>query len=219
VIAFLFFAMIELPQTFLDKIKELEIVEPSRVLAVSVAEQKMTLFEEGVIKAEYSISTATKGVGQRENTFQTPLGLHRIKKKIGQGSPIGAIFESRVFKGEIWKPIALPAVSLKEELKASTPPVEGSSKKEPTTPVEGSSKDLITSRILWLEGLEPGYNSGHDAKKILVDSYARYIYIHGTNHESDIGKPSSRGCVRMINEQVIELFDLVREGDLVWIQE
>ncbi|HEX8281528.1 MAG TPA: L,D-transpeptidase [Chthoniobacterales bacterium] len=59
--------------------------------------------------------------------------------------------------------------------------------------------DLIMSRILWLDGLEP-----HNA-----NSHARYIYIHGTNHEDEIGQPASHGCVRMRNAEIAELFELV----------
>jgi len=72
--------------------------------------------------------------------------------------------------------------------------------------------NLITSRILWLRGLEPGVNAGGD-----VDTYRRYVYIHGTNREERIGRPMSAGCVLMRNADVIELFDEVRGGDLVWI--
>ena len=49
------------------------------------------------------------------------------------------------------------------------------------------------------------------------DSYARYIYIHGTNHEDRIGEPFSAGCVEMLNTEVVELFNAVAEGDLIWI--
>jgi len=59
--------------------------------------------------------------------------------------------------------------------------------------------DLVMSRILWLDGL--------DAKN--ANTYERYIYIHGTNHEEDIGKPASHGCIRMKNAHVAELFELV----------
>jgi hypothetical protein len=67
-------------------------------------------------------------------------------------------------------------------------------------------------RILWLRGLEPGVNSGDG-----VDSYKRYIYIHGTQHEDQIGQPLSGGCVLMRNTDIIELYEEVRPGDLVWI--
>lgn len=74
--------------------------------------------------------------------------------------------------------------------------------------------DLVTSRILWLDGLEPGVNKGKG-----IDSYQRYIYIHGTAEENAIGKPASHGCVRMYNDDVIDLYDRVTEGTLVTIQE
>jgi len=73
-------------------------------------------------------------------------------------------------------------------------------------------RDLILSRILTLDGREEGVNRGPG-----VDSLARYIYIHGTNHESAIGQSESAGCVRMRNADVIELFELVNEGDAVVI--
>lgn len=72
--------------------------------------------------------------------------------------------------------------------------------------------NLITSRILRLRGLEPGKNAGPGC-----DSYERYIYIHGTNHEARIGQPFSGGCIEMLNADVIQLFDQVNCGDLVWI--
>jgi hypothetical protein len=72
----------------------------------------------------------------------------------------------------------------------------------------------ITTRILWLEGLEPGFNRGGK-----VDSHARYIYIHGTADQSSIGKPTSCGCIHLADADLIPLFDLLPSGILVWIQE
>ncbi|GAA5497147.1 hypothetical protein Rhal01_03337 [Rubritalea halochordaticola] len=74
-------------------------------------------------------------------------------------------------------------------------------------PCECCEDDLITSRILWLDGLDEDN----------ANSKARYIYIHGTNHEDKIGTPASCGCVRMRNEDIIELFELVPELTLVII--
>jgi lipoprotein-anchoring transpeptidase ErfK/SrfK len=68
--------------------------------------------------------------------------------------------------------------------------------------------DLVMSRILWLEGLEL-----HNA-----NTRDRYIYIHGTNHENEIGRPASNGCIRMTNADVIELFDMVDERTPVVIE-
>jgi hypothetical protein len=72
----------------------------------------------------------------------------------------------------------------------------------------------ITTRILWLEGLEPGFNQGGD-----VDSHARYIYIHGTGDQESIGKPASHGCIHLADLDLIPLFDLLPGGTLVWVSE
>ncbi len=75
-------------------------------------------------------------------------------------------------------------------------------------PVDWSAEeDLITSRILWLEGLDENN----------ANTKERYIYIHGTNQEESIGQPASSGCIRMRNADVIRLFDLVEVGSLVEI--
>lgn len=74
----------------------------------------------------------------------------------------------------------------------------------------GVDKDWITSRIFWLSGLEPGVNQGGS-----VDSHERYIYIHGTANERSVGTPSSMGCIRMKNNDVIALYDSVPVGALV----
>jgi lipoprotein-anchoring transpeptidase ErfK/SrfK len=72
-----------------------------------------------------------------------------------------------------------------------------------------ATEDLITSRILWLDGLDE-----HNANTL-----DRFIYIHGTRHEDKIGHPDSHGCIRMRNADVIELFDLVDEETPVVIEE
>jgi hypothetical protein len=74
--------------------------------------------------------------------------------------------------------------------------------------------NLITTRILRLRGLEPGVNQGDG-----VDSHARYIYIHGTNHEDRLGTPVSGGCVLMNNLEIAALYEELRAGDQVWIGE
>jgi L,D-transpeptidase YbiS len=73
---------------------------------------------------------------------------------------------------------------------------------------EELADDLVQTRILWLDGIEPEN----------ANTLGRYIYIHGTNHESTIGTPASHGCIRMRNRDVILLFDAVDTGNLVVIQ-
>ena len=75
-------------------------------------------------------------------------------------------------------------------------------------------RDWILSRILWLSGDEPGRNRFGK-----VDSMRRYIYIHGTPDDQPMGEPRSHGCIRMRNDDVIELFSLVPPGTLVEIAE
>ena len=75
-----------------------------------------------------------------------------------------------------------------------------------------SKTDDITSRIFWLEGLEKGKNKGKG-----IDSYKRYIYIHGTSEEGYLGNPASHGCIRMKNKEVIDLYNLIEVGTLVLI--
>jgi L,D-transpeptidase YbiS len=69
--------------------------------------------------------------------------------------------------------------------------------------------DLITSRILWLHGMDPEN----------ANTKSRYIYIHGTNHETLLASPASHGCIRMANADIIHLFDVVETGAEVLIQE
>lgn len=72
----------------------------------------------------------------------------------------------------------------------------------------------ITTRILWLDGLEPGFNRGGT-----VDSHARYIYIHGTADQQSIGRPASCGCIHLADADLLWLFDRLPSGALVWIAE
>ena len=71
----------------------------------------------------------------------------------------------------------------------------------------GDPEDHVQTRILWLDGVDEENANTH----------ARYIYIHGTNAESDLGTPASHGCVRMSNLDVIDLYDLVPSGTPVEI--
>ncbi|MDH5355023.1 MAG: L,D-transpeptidase [Gammaproteobacteria bacterium] len=131
----------------------------------------------------YPVSTAEKGLGNRLDSNKTPFGVHRIKQKIGGAQPKGMVFKGREPTGRI------------------------------SDEYDQRMIDEITSRILWLDGLEKGVNKGGDH-----DSYSRYIYIHGTSDEKRIGQAVSIGCIRMNNDDVIELFDNVLVNDLVIIR-
>jgi len=73
-------------------------------------------------------------------------------------------------------------------------------------------RDWILTRILWLSGKEQGFNRSGSC-----DTMRRYIYIHGTPEGTELGRPGSRGCVRMRNSELLELFDQVQTGTEVEI--
>lgn len=84
----------------------------------------------------------------------------------------------------------------------------------PTLRSQHPGRDWILTRILWLTGMEPGINLHGD-----VDTLRRYIYIHGSPDDVAMGTPNSRGCIRMHNTDIIQLFDMVEEGTHVVIKE
>lgn len=162
----------------------LSITPTHRQLIVSIQRQELALIDDGALQRVFTISTSKNPPSCRANSYGTPLGLHALADKIGDGEPLGMVFKGRVAMGQHYS----------------------------TFPREEQLRNLITTRIIRLRGLEAGHNSGDDC-----DSYARYIYIHGTNHEDRIGEPFSGGCVEMRNSEVVELFDMVTEGDFIWI--
>ena len=76
----------------------------------------------------------------------------------------------------------------------------------------GLPEATIAHRILWLEGLEPGFNRGGE-----VDTFSRYIYVHGLADEPTLGRPASHGCIHLAAADLLPLYDRVRLGSLVWI--
>jgi hypothetical protein len=171
-------------------IVELESIDSSyksleNLIYVDINSQTLSYIVKGTVSRKYNISSSYYGTGSEANSLKTPLGKHEIYKKIGNELPINAILKGRVWNGAI------------------ADIIEG--------PID-TDYDHVTSRILWLDGLEEGKNKGNG-----VDSRNRYIYIHGTAEEGLIGKPASDGCIRMYNNEVIELFELVSEKTQVWI--
>ena len=155
------------------------------LIYVSIKNQKLYHISDNTINNKYTISSAKKGIGNIRNSDKTPIGLHYIKEKYGQKTPVNGRMIARKFEGLI--------ATIYQD-------------------TSSSKTDDITSRILWLAGLEEGINKGGN-----VDSYQRYIYIHGTSEEGKLGTPASHGCIRMSNLDVINLFDKVKEGTKVLI--
>lgn len=157
----------------------------NKFIYVSIKYQKLYLIEQDSVRFKFPISSAKLGIGNKQNSMKTPVGLHTIKHKYGDGVPLAGLFKSRVYTGKV-------------------SPIYAQKIKSPT--------DDVTTRIMWLQGEEPGVNRGRN-----IDSYKRYIYIHGTSEEGYIGEPASHGCIRMKNKDVISLYEEIEEGTPVLI--
>ncbi len=156
-------------------------------IKVDVASQQLIAFDDaGRTFMQVAISTAKAGTGEVENSNRTPRGWHVIRAKIGGGMPENTVFRGRRPTREIY-----------------TPPLRE------TFP----ERDWILTRIMWLSGLEPGFNRLGN-----VDTMRRYIYIHGCPDEDVLGVAGSKGCIKMRNRDLISLFDRVEAGTLVHIE-
>jgi len=153
-------------------------LDDRHAMHVSVADQQMVVTRDGEPVAHYAVSTSKFGLSSAPGSYGTPLGRHRVAKKIGDGLPPGAVFKSRRFTGEV-------------------------------LPVDAPGRDPIVTRILWLDGKDR-----HNR-----NSFDRFIYIHGTPEERNIGLPVSYGCIRMRSKDVVALFDRVGVGARVNIFE
>ena len=155
-------------------------------MTVSLGRQLLGFYRNETLVRSYVVSTSLMPPSNIKNSLGTPRGLHHIDERIGSGALPGTVFKGRVNLGRHFRELS----------------------------DEENAQNLITTRILWLRGLELGINAGGE-----VDTHDRYVYIHGTNHEDRLGRPSSAGCIEMNNQEIIELFDEVRSGDLVWIED
>lgn len=156
------------------------------VILIVASEQKQYLLHQGTPIARYTISTSEFGLGNQAGSNKTPLGVHIISQKYGTHAAMGTIFKARVNTRKIANIL--------------------------TEAGRRSNADNVTTRILWLSGLEKGINKGHK-----IDSHQRYIYIHGTDEEGRLGAPASHGCIRMSNRAVVHLYQHVPVGTLVMI--
>jgi len=185
-----------MPCSELSLVLKKEFAERLQALGVSMSEdcllvsvdQQKLWHFHGAGCDSYTISTARAGRGCVQDSHQTPTGLHQVSEKIGAGAPTGMVFKARQPTGKVWS-------------------------EWPT-----AEDNLITSRILWLAGLEPGHNAGANAAGQVVDTKQRYVYVHGTNQHANLGQPNSHGCVLLADTDVIALFDRVSVGTLVYIR-
>ncbi len=158
----------------------------SKLIVVSIAQQTMACFEHDQCIASYRVSTGTNGAGELINSQCTPRGWHKVHSILGMQHDINSVFVARQWTGELYS----------AELAQNNP-----------------NRDWILTRILQLDGLEPGRNQGGT-----VDSLSRYIYIHGTPDSTQLGIPGSHGCVRMNNEDIVALAQWATTDTMVYIQ-
>lgn len=144
-----------------------------KLIYVSTKKQRLDYFEQNVLLGSFFVSTAKNGTGEQMGSECTPRGWHRIHSIIGLEAQTNSVFVSRKWTGEIYN----------SDLAMRFP-----------------DRDWILTRIMQIEGLEPGRN-----KDGYVDSLQRYIYIHGTPDTTDIFTPGSHGCIRMRNMDMIDL--------------
>lgn len=153
---------------------------------ISSKKQQLDFYLKDRLLRSYSVSTGKNGMGELMGSECTPRGWHRIYSRIGLSSPENSVFVSRVWTGEMYDE-AFAAANV--------------------------GRDWILTRILQLDGLEPGRNQGGQ-----VDSLQRYIYIHGTPDRTSLGVPGSRGCIRMRNKDIIELASQVEINTRVFLE-
>ncbi|MGN0834224.1 MAG: L,D-transpeptidase family protein [Candidatus Spyradosoma sp.] len=161
------------------KCEMLGVAELPDALVASVPAQRLWHFRADAPVAEYRISTSRAAPSCVKNSLGTPDGLFSVVEKIGAGAPAGTVFKARVSTG----------MHFSEFLKSAP------------------DENLITSRILRIQGEEDGHNRGGD-----VDTYSRFVYIHGTNQEHRLGTPNSHGCLLLGNADVIALFDALPDA-------
>lgn len=190
------------------------------MIIVSVSEQMLYQRRKTGVWYAYPVSTASNGVGNLSGSLQTPLGRHRIAEKIGHGLPPLTAFRARqpfcIYNQSKKRLPPLPWMAGKRDSvceACETRTFRMAHKQKSWKIFADQTNDWILTRILWLSGCETGKN-----RRGKVDSYRRYIYIHGTHEEAKIGSPASHGCIRMGNEDMLDLFDHAATGESVRIQ-
>lgn len=154
---------------------------------INIADQNLVYRRGTRLLFECAVSTARNGAGEFYGSERTPRGWHYVRARIGEGQAVNTIFKGRRPTGEIY------TTGMRQQF---------------------PQRDWILTRILWLCGLEPGFNRlGH------VDTMRRYIYIHGCPDEDDFDSPGSHGCIKLHNADMLSLFSRVSVGTPVLITE
>lgn len=186
----------DLPDAFPHTVLRLGVARSRYLLLVRVAPQEMWLFER-----------IRRGCGsQRSRCF--PLYAPRRSYRISTSRfGVGQVRDS------LRTPLGLHRIA--QKIGGGWPVGTVFEQRQPVGYTwQGRPDAAIAHRLLWLEGLEEGFNRGG-----AVDSFRRFIYLHGLGDELSIGQPASRGCIHLAAADLLPLYDRLPVGTLVWLAE
>lgn len=156
------------------------------LIVVDVRTERLYLLRHGRVTDAWPVSTSLDGLDQIARSDGTPIGVFRVARKLGTGLPPDEVLRDQMPTGRIVAPVRAPD--------------------------DPAASRWITTRILWLSGLQAGWNQGGE-----FDTFFRHIYIHGTANLGMLGRPASHGCVQMAPAAVIALYRVVPVGTPVLI--
>lgn len=160
-------------------------IEPTEVVLWFHYGEKKLVWQRGSEGVEFCSGGSARPPSCRRDSLGTPWGLHRVCARYGDGVSPGTVFISRRSTGRHYR---------EHEEEAA------------------DRMSLVTTRILWLDGMEEGINRGGE-----VDTRGRYIYIHGTNRSEALPANISAGCILLDDADLIRVFDHTPVGSHVYI--
>ncbi|MEQ2006701.1 MAG: L,D-transpeptidase [Limisphaerales bacterium] len=194
-----------LPTAFRRACTRLGVTLTRHVFTVRIAEQRAALFECPSVAAvcDHRSARGDEGSAVADRRYRCVKEFACSTSKFGIGQ----------VSGSNCTPLGLHRIAEKHGADAE-PGTVFKGRKPIGHLRDGLPLESITTRILWLDGLDPGFNRGGN-----VDTFKRYIYIHGFGDQASLGRPASHGCIHLADADLIPLFDLLPVGTLVWIAE
>ena len=177
-------------QQLVRRLRALGVAAGKLIVHISIGEQRLRVVTADGILRYYAASTGKNRPSCVEGSHGTPTGCHAIVEKYGDGLPSGAVLVARKPTGKFFWDYD-----------------------------NSKGHGCVVTRILRLGGLEDGINRGIDGLGRNCDSFARYIYIHGSCFEEKVGTPHSGGCVTLYSDDIIELYELCEPGTAVVIDQ
>ena len=195
---------------FLSALRRRQLSPTRFVLIVSIAKQQVFLFERAHPRLAQDRFGSDRGSSGSVRSSASPTESYALRRTFRAST---SRFGSGQQSGSNRTPLGLHRIA--EKIGGGQPVGTVFESRQPVGYTwQGRPDAAIVHRILWLDGLQPGFNQGGE-----VDTHSRYIYIHGLSNEPSLGRPASRGCVHLAGADLMPLFDRVPTGTLVWIAE